>query len=77
MPGVSTGSGSSSSSGSDKGAGSNPLALAREFGTPVSGSWGSGWVIGTNIGTALITSDGKIAVGLVPQQVLTEALGSK
>ncbi len=67
------GSGSSSKSSQ----GSNPLSLAREFGTPVSGSWGSGWVLGTNIGTALITSDGRIAVGLVPQQVLTEALGSK
>jgi len=67
------GSGSSSKSSQ----GSSPLSLAREFGTPVSGSWGSGWVLGTNIGTALITSDGRIAVGLVPQQVLTEALGSK
>jgi outer membrane lipoprotein-sorting protein len=75
IPGLSSGS-SSSSSGS-KGAGANPLSLARQFGTPVSGSWGSGWVIGTNVGTALITSDGRVAVGLVPQQVLTEALGSK
>ncbi len=64
--------GSSSKSGS-----SDPLSLAREFGSPVSGSWGSGWVISTDVGTALITSDGRIAVGLVPQQVLTEALGSK
>jgi outer membrane lipoprotein-sorting protein len=69
------GSGSASKSSSSQG--TNPLSLAREFGTPVSGSWGSGWVLGTNIGTALITSDGRIAVGLVPQQVLTEALGSK
>lgn len=70
-PGLSTGSGSK------RAGGSSPLALAREFGTPVSGTWGSGWVIGTNIGTAIITSDGRVAVGLVPQQVLTEALGSK
>jgi outer membrane lipoprotein-sorting protein len=70
MPGLSSGS-------SQRGASADPLSLARQFGTPVSGSWGSGWVIGTNIGTALITSDGKVAVGLVPQQVLTEALGSK
>lgn len=55
----------------------DPMALAREFGTPVSGSWGSGWAIGTNIGTAVLTSDGRVAIGLVPQQVLTEALGSK
>jgi outer membrane lipoprotein-sorting protein len=71
MPGLSSGSSSK------RAGGSSPLSLAREFGTPVSGSWGSGWVIGTNIGTALITSDGRVAVGLVPQQVLTEALGSK
>ena len=70
MPGLSGGSDSHATS-------ADPLSLARQFGTPVSGSWGSGWVIGTNIGTALITSDGKVAVGLVPQQVLTEALGSK
>jgi hypothetical protein len=55
----------------------DPLSLARQFGTPVSGSWGSGWAIGTNIGTAVLTSDGRVAIGLVPQQVLTEALGSK
>ena len=61
----------------DTGKNGDPLSLARQFGTPVSGSWGSGWAIGTNIGTAVITSDGRIAVGLVPQQVLTEALGSK
>lgn len=69
--------GLSSGSASKRAGGASPLALAREFGTPVSGSWGSGWSIGTNIGTAIITSDGRVAVGLVPQQVLTEALGSK
>ncbi len=56
--------------------GDDPMALAKQFGTPVHGAWGSGWVISTNIGSALITSDGRIAVGLVPQQVLTEALGN-
>ncbi|HEY2696684.1 MAG TPA: outer membrane lipoprotein carrier protein LolA [Pseudonocardiaceae bacterium] len=69
---------SSTSSNTDtQGKSSDPMALAREFGTPVSGSWGSGWAIGTNIGTAVLTSDGRVAIGLVPQQVLTEALGSK
>jgi hypothetical protein len=52
----------------------DPLSLARQFGTPVNGTWGSGWVISTNVGTALITSDGRLAAGLVPQQVLTQAL---
>ncbi|HEX5115830.1 MAG TPA: outer membrane lipoprotein carrier protein LolA [Pseudonocardiaceae bacterium] len=52
------------------------LGLVKQFGTPVHGSWGSGWVVGTSVGNALITSDGRIAVGFVPQQVLTQALGS-
>jgi outer membrane lipoprotein-sorting protein len=56
--------------------GSSMLGLVRQFGKPVSGSWGSGWLISTNVGEALITSDGRIAAGFVPQQVLTKALGS-
>jgi outer membrane lipoprotein-sorting protein len=72
----STSSATSQSGGKD-GMSGDPLSLAREFGTPVSGTWGSGWAIGTSVGTAVITSDGRIAIGLVPQQVLTEALGSK
>lgn len=51
------------------------LGLVRQFGKPVHGSWGSGWVIGTSVGNALITSDGRVAVGFVPQQVLIQALG--
>lgn len=44
------------------------------FGTPVSGPWGTGRQIGTAVGTAIITDDGRIAAGAVPAQVLTEAL---
>lgn len=44
------------------------------LGTPVSGPWGSGRQIGTAVGTAIITDDGRIAAGAVPAQVLTEAL---
>ena len=76
MPSGSTSAGTQGSNRKD-GMSGDPLSLAREFGTPVSGSWGSGWAIGTDIGTAVITSDGRVAIGLVPQQVLTEALGSK
>ena len=65
--------GSSSSSGKSGSAG--VLGLVREFGKPVSGSWGSGWVISTDVGNALITSDGRVAAGFVPQQVLISALG--
>jgi outer membrane lipoprotein-sorting protein len=65
--------GQSSQSGS---ASSDPMSLVKRFGTPVSGSWGSGWAISTDIGTALVTSDGRLAAGFVPQQVLVQALGS-
>jgi hypothetical protein len=41
----------------------------------VHGTWGSGYVIGTNVGNALLTSDGRVAIGFVPQQVLIQALG--
>jgi outer membrane lipoprotein-sorting protein len=48
----------------------DPAAL----GTPVSGPWGSGTLISTAVANAIITDDGRIAVGAVPEQVLTEAL---
>jgi outer membrane lipoprotein-sorting protein len=44
------------------------------FGTPVSGPWGSGTLISTAVGSAIVTDDGRIAAGAVPEQVLTEAL---
>ncbi|MBB5158040.1 LolA family protein [Saccharopolyspora phatthalungensis] len=49
--------------------------VAERTGKPVSGPWGNGWVIGTAAGNALLTSDGRVAVGAVPEQVLTAALG--
>ncbi|GAA1842338.1 sigma-E factor regulatory protein RseB domain-containing protein [Pseudonocardia ailaonensis] len=45
-----------------------------QLGTPVSGSWGSGRLITTAVAAAIVTDDGRVAVGAVPQQVLTEAL---
>lgn len=54
----------------------DPMSLLSKFGTPVHGTWGSGWVVSTDVGNALITSDGRVAAGFVPQQVLTQALGS-
>lgn len=53
------------------------LNLVHRFGRPVSGSWGSGQLISTDIANALVTSDGRVAVGFVPQQVLVQALGAK
>lgn len=45
------------------------------LGTPVSGPWGQGRLITTAVATAIVTDDGRIAAGAVPEQVLTEALG--
>ncbi|MCI2423119.1 outer membrane lipoprotein carrier protein LolA [Saccharopolyspora sp. K220] len=49
--------------------------VAERTGKPISGPWGNGWVIGTKVGNALLTSDGRVAVGAVPEQVLIAALG--
>jgi outer membrane lipoprotein-sorting protein len=67
-------SGQSKSGSADQG--SSMLGLVRQFGKPVSGTWGSGWLVSTNVGNAIITSDGRVAAGFVPQQLLTKALGS-
>jgi outer membrane lipoprotein-sorting protein len=61
---------------SDKNGSSSMLGLVQQFGKPVSGTWGSGWLFSTNVGNAIITSDGRVAAGFVPQQLLTKALGS-
>lgn len=44
------------------------------LGKPVTGPWGSGRLITTAVGSAIITDDSRIAAGAVPEQVLTEAL---
>jgi len=45
-----------------------------QLGTPVSGPWGSGRLITTAVASAILTDDGRVAAGAVPEQVLTEAL---
>ena len=52
----------------------DPQAMLAKIGTQVSGPWGNGTLITTAVASAIITSDGRIAAGAVPQQVLTEAL---
>jgi outer membrane lipoprotein-sorting protein len=54
--------------------GGDPRALLDRIGTPISGAWGSGRLITTAVATAIITDDGRVALGAVPQQVLIEAL---
>ncbi|MGH4007361.1 MAG: LolA family protein [Pseudonocardiaceae bacterium] len=52
----------------------DPLAMVQQIGHPASGPWGSGWVVQTAVVTVLVASDGRVAAGAVPQQVLDEAL---
>jgi outer membrane lipoprotein-sorting protein len=52
----------------------DPLTVIQRIGRPTTGPWGHGWVIQTAVGTVLVTSDGRVAAGAVPQQVLDEAL---
>jgi outer membrane lipoprotein-sorting protein len=55
----------------------DPKAMLEQFGKRVTGPFGSGYVITTKVGTALITDDGRFAAGAVPEQVLVDALGTK
>lgn len=41
---------------------------------PISGPWGHGQLVSSSIGNVVITSDGRMATGAVPAQVLIEAL---
>jgi hypothetical protein len=57
-------------------AGRSPLTrspLNRQS-TPIKGSWGRGHLVRTPVGNAVLTSDGRLAIGAVPAQVLTQAL---
>jgi outer membrane lipoprotein-sorting protein len=48
--------------------------LLGTVGKEVHGDFGTGYVITTHVGTALITEDGKVAIGAVPEQVVIEAI---
>jgi outer membrane lipoprotein-sorting protein len=45
-----------------------------QLGSPVTGPWGSGRLIGSAVANVIVTDDGRAAMGAVPEQVLTEAL---
>ncbi|GAA1963776.1 outer membrane lipoprotein carrier protein LolA [Amycolatopsis minnesotensis] len=55
----------------------DPKAILDRVSKPVSGAFGTGHVVTTKVGTALLTDDGRVAAGFVPEQVLVEALGTK
>jgi len=44
------------------------------LGRPIDGPWGSGRLITSAVASVIVTDDGRIAAGAVPEQVLTEAL---
>ncbi|CAM3026315.1 outer membrane lipoprotein carrier protein LolA [Saccharomonospora xinjiangensis] len=48
--------------------------LLSRIGTRVNGDYGEGYLVKTRAVTALLTDDGRIAVGAVPEQVLSDAL---
>jgi outer membrane lipoprotein-sorting protein len=49
------------------------LATLRKAGTPVHGDWGSGQVLKTKLFSVLITDDGRLYVGAVTPDLLTQA----
>ncbi len=57
-------------------AGPNPLEIIQGAMTPVSGSWGSGRVLEGTIFTAIITDDGRMAIGAVGSDTLQGALAA-
>ena len=50
------------------------MQLLGSIGKEVHGTFGTGWIITTKVGTALITEDGRVALGAVPEQVVIRAL---
>jgi outer membrane lipoprotein-sorting protein len=50
------------------------MQLLGSIGKEVHGTFGTGWIITTKVGTALITDDGRVALGAVPEQVVIRAL---
>jgi outer membrane lipoprotein-sorting protein len=49
------------------------IAALQKAATPVQGSWGSGRVLRTKLFSALLTDDGRVFVGAVTPDVLTQA----
>jgi outer membrane lipoprotein-sorting protein len=61
--------------GPGQGQGMDVGALLKSFGKRVEYPNATGYVFSIKVGTALVTDDGRVAVGAVPEQVLVEALG--
>ncbi|RPF20436.1 LolA family protein [Myceligenerans xiligouense] len=57
--------------------GQDVSGLLAQLGRPVSGEFGTGTHLQTAVGGAVVTSDGRIAAGAVPLQVLLDALDAQ
>ncbi|MBB4688509.1 LolA family protein [Amycolatopsis jiangsuensis] len=55
----------------------DPQKLLSRVAKRVNGAWGSGYLLTTKVGTAVLSDDGHFAAGAVPEQVLYDALGTK
>ncbi|MEV0892608.1 outer membrane lipoprotein carrier protein LolA [Promicromonospora sp. NPDC050262] len=67
--------GGAGSAGGGSAGGEQDLAgLLAQIGQPVSGEFGSGSYVRIAVGGAIVTDDGRVAAGAVPQQVLVDAL---
>lgn len=56
------------------GGGQDLAGTLAQIGQPVSGDFGTGTHVQITVGGAIVTDDGRVAVGAVPQQVLVDAL---
>lgn len=56
------------------GGGQDLAGTLAQIGQPVSGEFGSGTHVQIAVGGAIVTDDGRVAAGAVPQQVLVDAL---
>lgn len=54
--------------------GQDVFGMLGTFGKEVHGDFGTGYVISVSVGTAVITEDGKVAIGAVPEQVVLDAV---
>jgi len=66
---------SGNGNGNGRGKNMDMTALLKQFGKQVSYPNLKGYVFSTKVATAMVTDDGRVAIGAVPEQVLVEALG--
>lgn len=71
---MSDGAASGDLPGAFAGGGQDLTGALEQIGQPVSGDFGTGTHVQITVGGAIVTDDGRVAAGAVPQQVLVDAL---